>query len=147
MENLAFDSSALLTWLLQERGWQAVQRILQSGKFELVMPGPVLFECIYRARDKGNASSADEIAEALEAQGLVVEAAGRDDLVVASGYHGVSRNHPFKDARTGETHSLSLADCMVLAVCRRLQCRVVSRDKYWGWLEQEGHLDVKVVTF
>lgn len=147
MVKLALDSSVLLTWLLQEQGWQAVQRILQSDDLELVMPGPVLLECIYRARDKGNASSAEELAEVLEAQGLEVDEAGRDDLVVAAGYHEVSRNHPFVDPRTGKTHTLSLADCMVLAVCRRLQCRVVSRDKYWGWLNSEGHLDVEVVTF
>lgn len=147
MDKLAFDSSALLTWILQERGWQAVHRILQSGDFELVMPSPVLLECIYRAREQGNASSPDEIAETLEAQGFRVAAALRDDLVMAAEYHEVSSNYPYRDPATGKTHSLSLADCMVLAVCRRLECRVVTRDQYWSWLQREGHLDVEVVSF
>lgn len=147
MDKLAFDSSALLTWILQERGWRAIQAILQSDEFQLVMPGPVLLECIYRAREKGNASSPDEIATTLEAQGLVVEPAQRDDLVAAAWYREVSSKYPYEDAGTGNVHSLSLADCMVLAVCKRLECRVVTRDQYWSWLQRERLLDVEVVSF
>lgn len=147
MATLAFDSSALLTWLLQERGWRAVDEILHAGAFQMVMPGPVLTECIYRARSKGNVSSGDQIAAALEAQGLVVEAPKREDLVVAAELHEVSRRHPFLDSVTQKTHSLSLADCLVLAVCQRLGCRVVSRDRYWAWLAGHGHVDVDVVMF
>jgi predicted nucleic acid-binding protein len=147
MTALAFDSSALLTWLLQERGWRAIDEILHSGAFQMVMPAPVLTECIYRARSKGNVSSGGQIAAALEAQGLVVEAPQREDLVVAADLHEVSRRHPFHDSATQKAHSLSLADCLVLAVCQRLDCRIVSRDRYWAWLADHGHVDAKVVVF
>lgn len=147
MQTLALDSSVLLAWLLQERGWQAVDRLLASNTLELLMPGPALTEAIYRARSRGNASSPELIAEALEAQGLAVEPAGRDDLVTAAKLHEVSKLHPLSEPGAARVSTLSLADCLILAVSQRIGCRVVTRDRYWAWLADQGHLDVEVVPF
>ncbi len=147
MEALALDSSVVLTWVLQERGWQAVDTILSSGKFRLLMPGPVLTEVIYRARSKGNASSPEHLATSLETQGLAVEAAERQDLIVAASLYEMSQRNPRRMAVGNKAETLSLADSLVLAISQRLGCRAVSRDSYWKWLSEEGLINVTIVEF
>jgi predicted nucleic acid-binding protein len=43
--------------------------------------------------------------------------------------------------------TLSLADALILAVTERLQCAVVTRDRYWAWMAEQGLLAIVVHTF
>ena len=58
MTGVVFDSSAVVTFLIQERGWQAIHRVV-TRVGDAVMAGPALTEAIAVTRRKGNQSSGD----------------------------------------------------------------------------------------
>lgn len=147
MTEVAFDSSTMLTWVLQEYRWRTVDRIISQCQ-TVYLPGPALTEVIYRARARGNTSSSRQIALAIEAQGLVCEPADRGDLVRAAELFESSVENPGPvNPRSGRPSSLSLADSLILAVVERLGCPVISRDTYWMTLAEKNLLGVRVVTF
>jgi predicted nucleic acid-binding protein len=41
----------------------------------------------------------------------------------------------------------TLADALILAMAERLECAVVTRDKYWRSLADDGLLGITVLTF
>jgi PIN domain nuclease of toxin-antitoxin system len=40
--------------------------------------------------------------------------------------------------------TLSLGDALILAVTERLGCMVLTRDRYWKWMVDEGHLAIRI---
>ncbi|MGH8870008.1 MAG: PIN domain-containing protein [Actinomycetes bacterium] len=148
MSQFALDSSSVLTWVLQEPRWQAVDAMLRAEDAEPVLPGPALTEVIHIARRKGNASSGPKIAAVLTGQGFAVEHPVDADLVRAAELLEVSAANPGEQRRSGQPPpTLSLGDALILAVVERLGCPVVTRDGYWSWFAEQGLTPVKVVAF
>jgi PIN domain nuclease of toxin-antitoxin system len=144
---VTLESSAVLTLVLQERGWQAVQAVLSKAE-PAVLPSPGLTEVIYKAREKGNISTGPQIAQALAAQGLRFEMANEEDLVDAADLIEMSRTDPGTPPAAGKPPpTLSLGDALILAIAQRLGHRTVTRDAYWGELAARGLITVDVSTF
>ena len=139
---VGLDSSAVLRWVLQEQRWQVVERLVKSDLVDLILPGPVLTEVIYRAHAKGNVSTADQLQLALAAAGMRVEPPTATDLQVAGELLITSRANI--EQRDGKDHNLSLGDSLVLATASRLGCPVVTSDRHWSWLAERDLLPVQV---
>ena len=145
--DLCLDSSIVVNLLLQEQGWQAVDRVLAKPNISVVLPGPVLTESVSVARRAGNRSSGAQIFAALTAQGWRVEHPTDPDLLRAAELLEVSRDNP------GPPHpitrvegTLSLGDALILATTERLGCMVLTRDAYWKWMVNQGLLQVRVAV-
>jgi len=133
------------TLLLQERGWQGIQKVLALPEVNGMLPGPALTESIAVARRKGNQSSGTQIREALTALGLRVEHPTDGDLVRAAELIEISDDNPGPPPpHSNRDATLSLGDALILAVTERLGCMVLTRDVYWQWMVDEGHLAVNV---
>jgi predicted nucleic acid-binding protein len=131
--------------LLQERGWQAIYHALQRPEVEGILPGPALTESIRVSRRKGNASRPRQIAEALAALGLRVEHPTESDLVRAAELIEISEDNPGPPPpHSGQEATLSLGDALILAVTERLGCMVLTRDRYWKWMVDARHLDIRI---
>lgn len=143
---ICVDSSTLLTYVLQESRWQAVETILGRAS-SVVLPAPGLTEVISVARLKGNEATGREIAEALEAQGVRFEPLTTADLIEAADLWEMSRAHPGSKGRGGHAAVLSNADALILAVAERMGRPVITRDAYWHELHEQGLLASKVVVF
>lgn len=142
---LCLDSSVVCSLLLQERGWQAILHTLQRPDVEGILPGPALTECIAVVRRRGNQSSPTQISEALIAIGLRVEHPTDTDLVRAAELIEISDDNPGPPPpHSDRDATLSLGDALILAVTERLECMVLTRDSYWKWMVDEGHLHVKI---
>lgn len=142
MTAFCLDTSVLATWVLQEPGWQAIDKLLSSVGIEPVLPGPVLTELIEVVRRKGNQGTGSEILSVFASFGARVEHPTDDDLLRAAELLEVSKNHP---GPNGET--LSLGDALVLAVTERLGIKVVTRDTYWHLFMSDGHTTATVTSF
>jgi len=134
-----FDSSAVVTMLLQERGWQAIERVLSNPAVDAVLAGPALTEVVTVARRKGNQSTGREMWDALAALGVRVEHPTDDDLLRAAELMELSEANPGEDNAT-----LSLGDALILAIGERLSCTIITRDVYWKWMVEQGLLALKV---
>lgn len=139
MTEAIFDSSAIVTMLLQEPGWTAIRNVLGNPAVEAVLAGPTLTEVVTVARRKGNQSDGHQIWEALSALGARVESATEPDLLRAAELIELSASHPGPDDAT-----LSLGDALILAVADRLGCPVITRDTYWQWMVDEGLLTTRI---
>lgn len=142
MTAVCLDSSVVLVWILQERGWQAVDRLLTRSDVEPVVPGPALTEVVLTARRKGNRSTGEKIRDTLEAFGVRFDAPTTADLLRAAQLLEASASSP---GPAGE--SLSLADGLIISVAERLGCPLISRDTYWSLLAHEGHTSARVTHF
>jgi len=135
------------TVVLQERGWQAILNALTRPDVEGILLGPVLTEAIAVVRRKGNRSDPSQLAEALLAMGLRVEHPTDDDLVRAAELIEISDNNPGPPPQHSDREArLSLGDALILAVTERLGCMVLTRDNYWKWMVDQGHLKVQVAV-
>lgn len=145
MTQIALDSSTVLTWLLQERHWHAVDALLKKPDIEFVLPGPALTEIIWIARKKGNVSTGAAIATALRSHGIIVEVAIEGDLLRAAEILEISKKNPGPvNPKTKLPATFSLGDAIILAVTERLGCQIVTRDSYWNWLATQRLLSIKV---
>ena len=145
VKQLCLDSSVVCTVLLQERGWQAILNTLSRHDVDGILPGPALTEAIWVVRRKGNQSHPAQISATLSALGLRVEHPTDDDLVRAAELIEISDDNPGPPpAHSNRDATLSLGDALILAVTERLGCMVLTRDGYWKWMVDEGHLQVKV---
>lgn len=102
--------------LLQERGWQAIQRVL-------------------------NQSTGQQLWEALSAAGVRVEHTTAGDLLRGAELIEVSEANPGPNNAT-----LSLGDALILSVGERLDCPVITRDIYWGWMVTNGIITTNVIV-
>jgi PIN domain nuclease of toxin-antitoxin system len=142
---IALDSSVVVTWILQEQRWHAVDALFQRTDVELILPGPALAEIILVARRKGNVSTGAQIAASLRAHGMRVEPANEMDLVRAAELLETSDENPGPiNPRTNRVGSLSLGDALILAIVERLDCRVLTGDSHWKWLVAQKLLHVDV---
>lgn len=125
--------------LLQERGWQAIQNVLQNPAVDPILAGPTLTEVITVARRKGNQSSGKQLRGALSALGVRVEHTADGDLIRAAELIELSEANPGPNSAT-----LSLGDALILSVGERLDCPVITRDTYWKWMVTNGLIAINV---
>ncbi len=146
MTGVVFDSSAVVTFLVQERGWQAIHRVV-TRVGDAVMAGPALTEVIAVTRRKGNQSAGEQIWEALSAAGVRIEHPTDHDLIRAAELIEISGNNPGPPhATTGAQATLSLGDALILAIAERLDYKVVTYDTYWEWMVGQGLITAQVVV-
>lgn len=152
MTQLAWDSSAVLAWVFQERGWSVVDEMIRrahTGEVTLILPGPVLTEVAYQAKRQGNATRVRDIAERLLAQGFVVEQSESSDLIHAAelleaSSHYAGQNNRGQNHRGQRAARLSLGDALILATVSRIGCPIVTRDRYWLDLVDAGIVNARV---
>lgn len=148
MTRFALDSSAVITWVIQERHWQGVDAAIRRPGADPLLLGPTLTEVVRTCRRKGNASTPADLRNVLLAHGMTVELADEEDLMRAAALLELSDAHPGPpDPRTGQRGTLSLADATILAMAERLDVPVVTRDQHWGWFMKEGHTSARIATF
>src|SRR5262245_64098514 len=107
------DASAIVAWLLNERGASTVGRLMQFA----VLPAPNVTESIRTARNHGHLMTSDQLYSRLEASCAVVEpfldvdAPRAADLLL------------FADRQANA--ELSLGDALCIAMAERLQLPLV----------------------
>jgi PIN domain nuclease of toxin-antitoxin system len=148
VEQIALDSSTLLTWVLQERGWHAVDKLLFAPSVKPILPGPALTEVVSIARTKGNTATGQQMLDTFYGVGIEIALSTPEDMLRAAELLEVSaaRLGP-PNPRTGAAATLSLGDASILSVTERLGVRVVTRDGYWKWLSDQGLTTATVVAF
>lgn len=123
---VVLDASALLAWVLDERGADTIGKLLSVA----VIPAPNLVEVLYRAPERGHRMSAGQLHEHMLAMGLTVEPLTASDVLRAAELIGHSRT-----ARRNSTDdSLSLGDGLCLAVAERLELPITGGDQLWAEL-------------
>jgi ribonuclease VapC len=120
------DASALLAWLVQERGAELVGEYLPHAVISAVN----LSEVLYRGQSLGRNVAA--LPARLGHLGLRVEPFTAEDALIATGIYARDRRHV-----------LSLADRCCLATAVRLGLPAVTDDRAWSSLD----LGVEVVAF
>lgn len=142
---ISLDSSAAIKWVIQEQGWQAIDRVMHHDNTDCVLAGPALTEVIFRSRARGNMSSPQQISTALSAQGVRVEPADELDLMRAAALLEISAQHPGPSKSVdGSGSTLSLGDALILAVSEKMGAKVLTGDRYWGWMVDQGLLTLEV---
>lgn len=119
---VVLDASAVLAWVLHERGWDTVDTMLPVA----VLPAPNLAEVLEQARAYGHRMREQELYEALVAYGLRVEPVLPADGVRAAELIGAAKRAPSRAVGT-----LSLGDGLCLAVAERLGLPVTGGDQVW----------------
>lgn len=118
---VTLDASAVLAFLLRERGYQTVDRLLSVA----VVPASAMVETLYRAAEKGHRGSPSDTHDDLLALGLTVEPVTAADTVRAAELIVVSKTDPAPG-------SLSLGDGLCIAVAERLGLPLTGGDRYWS---------------
>lgn len=121
------DASAVLAYVLQERGWQTVDKILPVA----ILPLPNLTEVLYRAPTKGHAREPGDLFAHLIRLGLRTEPVEPADAVRAAELIVESEGA----ATGGSRRALSLGDGLCIAVAERLQLPITGGDQAWELLE------------
>ena len=122
---MVMDASAIVAWLLNERGSATVGRLLQFA----VLPAPNLAESIRTARSHGHRMTSDQLYSRLEAACAGIEPFTDVDAPRAA------ELLLFSDRRTNDR--LSLGDALCIAVAERLQLPLVGDDGLWAELPLE----------
>lgn len=117
------DASALLAWVLNERGATTVGKLLRVA----VVPAANLVEVLYGAPERGHRMAPGELHEHVLAMGVTVEPFTDGDVERAAALIQQSRagDHP-------SGGSLSLGDGLCLAVAERLRLPVTGGDQLWA---------------
>ena len=121
---VALDASALLAWVLNERGADTVNQLLPFA----VAPSSVMVETLYRAQERGHGMSCSELHASLLAVGLSVEPVTDEDTVRAAELIAASK-------RAAGPGSLSLGDGLCIAVAERLNLTLTGGDQYWAQVD------------
>jgi ribonuclease VapC len=122
-EKIVVDASALLAWLLNERGGDTINKILDLA----IVPISVIVEVLYRAGEKGLKTPPAQILQDLESVGVCIEPILPIDSLRATEI--VARSH--KKQNRKEHSSLSLGDGLCIGVAERLGLLLTDGDKYW----------------
>ncbi len=125
------DASALVAWILRERGAEVVGRLLPFA----VVPAPNLVETLYRVPERGHRMPARDLERHVRDMGVAVEPFGEQDVTRAAELIIASR--------AAATASLSLGDGLCLAIAERLGLPVTGADRLWASLD----LDVPFLPF
>ena len=121
---IVLDASALLAWVLGERGRDTVDRLLPVA----AITAANLVEVLHRAPARGHRMSPAHIHEAVVGMGLAVEPVTDADTVRAAELLAMSRT-------TATDGTLSLGDALCLAVAERLDLPVSGGDQLWETLD------------
>ena len=121
---VALDASALLAWVLRERGHDVIDQMLSVA----VVPASAMVETLYRAREKGHRLSCEALHADLLALGLTVEPVTDADTVRAAELIASSKVEP-------SPGSLSLGDGLCIAVAERLGVTLTGGDRYWSQVD------------
>jgi ribonuclease VapC len=121
---VVLDASALLAWVLQERGQQTIDALLPHA----TVPASAMVETLYRAADRGHRQSSENLHRDLLALGVQVASLTDADTVRAADLIHASK----QSSRPG---SLSLGDGLVLATAERLALPVTGGDQHWETLD------------
>jgi len=132
---VVLDASAVLAWVLNEKGSSAVARMLPVG----VVPVSALVETLYRAVEKGHRQTVDELHASVVAMGAHIEPLTEADADRAATLITDSR----KAATRQRPASLSLGDGMCIATAERLDLTVTGGDQHWATC----NLSVKFLPF
>ncbi|MGI8610568.1 MAG: type II toxin-antitoxin system VapC family toxin [Candidatus Dormibacteria bacterium] len=122
------DASAVLAWIFDEHGSDAVEKVLSVSALSTVN----LAEVLYRADEDG--MQTDRLEQDLRDLGVQIEPFVADDAV---GVKLIRRQSRKKNL------GLSLADCCCIATAQRLGVQVVGGDRAWDALD----LDVEIQPF
>lgn len=120
---VVLDASAVVAWLMAERGKETVDRLLAFA----VVPSSALTEALYRAVERGHNLPADELYQSLLVAGVEIEPVTETDAVRASELIAWSRTRDSDRLQ----RSLSLGDGLCIAVAERLLLPVTGGDDYW----------------
>jgi ribonuclease VapC len=112
---VVMDASAIVAWLLRERGAATVGRLLRFA----VLPAPNVTESIRTARMQGHRMTCDQLFSRLEASSAAIEPFRGVD---ASRAAELLAADPRSDAR------VSLGDAVCIAVAERVQLPIVGDD-------------------
>jgi PIN domain nuclease of toxin-antitoxin system len=116
------DASAIVAWLLNERGSQTVGRLLQFA----VLPAPNVTEALKTARAHGHRMTIDQMHARLEASCAAIEPFRDVDAPRAA------ELLLYADSR--HNSQLSLGDALCISVAERLQLPLVGDDGLWNEL-------------
>ncbi len=116
------DASAVLAWIFDERGSDAVEKVLGVSALSTVN----LAEVLYRADEDGMRT--DGLEQDLRDLGVQIEPFVADDAERVKVIRRQSRKKKL---------SLSLADCCCIATAQRLGVQVVGGDREWDALDLE----------
>lgn len=119
---VTLDASALLAWVLDERGAATVRKLLPVA----VIPASAMVETLYRAKQRGSAMSMAELHDSITAMGVQVAAIEPGDVLRAAEL--IHASH----VRSGPSKSLSLGDGLCLAVAERLGLPLAGGDLDWA---------------
>src|SRR5262245_57483536 len=122
---VVMDASAIVAWLLNERGASTVGRLMQFA----VLPAPNVTESIRTARTHGHRMTSDQLFSRLEASCATIEPFRAIDAPRAA------ELLLFADRR--KNAQLSLGDALCIAVAERLQLPLVGDDGLWAELPLE----------
>ena len=122
---VVMDASAIVAWLLNERGAATVGRLLQFA----VLPAPNVTESIRSARTHGHQMTSDQLYSRLEASCAAVEPFMDVDASRAAELLLLA------DRRANA--QLSLGDGLCIAMAERLQLPLVGDDGLWTQLPLE----------
>ncbi len=123
-EKIVVDASALLAWLLNERGGETINKILDLA----IAPVSVVVEVLYRAGERGLKTPPLQILQDLESVGVSIEPILPIDSLRAAELITISH----KKRKSKEDSSLSLGDGLCIAVAERLGLPLTGGDKYWN---------------
>lgn len=130
---ILLDASALVILILKQKGWPAVEEILQSGKAVTTVTG--LAEAFNVCRVRKTGFSRTDIWNTLESLGLTIEPLTADDAVEIAYLQEYAEKEAKKHNHPG---SLSLGDACCLAVGKRLGAVVIASDGFWDLLKIQG---------
>lgn len=123
---VVLDASALLAWVLNERGAHTIGKLLPVA----VIPAPNLVEVLYRAPERGHRMPASQLQEHALAMGLAVEPFTASDVTRAAELIAYSR----ACRRDAQGDCLSLGDGLGLAVAERIELPITGGDQLWAAL-------------
>ena len=127
---ILLDASALVILLLKQKGWHAVEQLLQSGRAVTTVTG--LAEAFNICRIRHTGFSRADIWNALESLGLSIEPLTADDAVEIAYLQEYAEKVVKERNHAG---NLSLGDACCLAVGKRLGAVVVASDGFWDLLK------------
>ncbi len=123
-EKIVVDASALLAWLLNERGGETINKILDLS----IAPVSVVVEVLYRAGERRLKTPPLQILQDLESVGVSIEPILPIDSLRAAELITISH----KKRKSKEDSSLSLGDGLCIAMAERLGLPLTGGDKYWN---------------
>lgn len=123
---VVLDASAALAWILKEKGWETVDKLLGVA----VLPAPALVETLYRAKEKGHRAAPADLHADLVQLGLHIEPLLPEDAPRAAELIATSR-------ALGQPGSLSLGDGLCIATAERLRLVLTGGDQHWEQLDLE----------